>query len=252
MRLKIINDIRRKMEKGLPSVGTWQQISSSSISEILGNSGYDWVALDLEHGSISSNEITDMFRAFEMNNVLSLARVAQPNANDCKLVLDAGAGGVIVPMIDNHKQLKNIVNACCWPPKGNRGVGFSRANLFGKNFENYKKEAQAPLIVAQIENINALNNLSKILNVDGLDAIIIGPYDLTASMGITGNFSHEDFKKVRKEILNLCQKYNIPCGEHIVEPNPELLKQRIQEGFRFLAYSIDAVILNKFVMNPLK
>ena len=106
MRLKIINAIRRKMEKGLPSVGTWQQISSSSISEILGNSGYDWVALDLEHGSISSNEITDMFRAFEMNNVLSLARVAQPNANDCKLVLDAGAGGVIVPMIDNHKQLK--------------------------------------------------------------------------------------------------------------------------------------------------
>ena len=69
MRLKIINAIRRKMEKGLPSVGTWQQISSSSISEILGNSGYDWVALDLEHGSISSNEITDMFRAFEMNNV---------------------------------------------------------------------------------------------------------------------------------------------------------------------------------------
>ena len=149
-------------------------------------------------------------------------------------------------MIDNAEQLKNVKEACCWPPAGSRGVGFSRSNLFGKNFDDYKNEAQSPVLVAQIEHINAIKNLDEILQTDGLDAIMIGPYDLSASMGITGEFDSYQFKEVLLELQKCCKKYNIPIGDHVVQPDEKLLQERINQGFRFLAYSIDAVFLNKF------
>ena len=250
-RLDKIKQIRSKLKAGNPSIGTWQQIPNASISEILGDAGYDWVAVDLEHGSMNTFQLPDLFRAIELGETLPLARIAESKPRDCKQALDAGAGGIIAPMIENADQLKMVRNACCWPPIGTRGVGFSRANLFGKYFDSYREEAQSPLLVAQIEHINAVNNLDEILRVDGLDAIIVGPYDLSASMGITAEFSNQKFINIMIQIKNLCDKANISCGEHIVYPKPAILKKRISEGYRFIAYSIDAVFLMQELNNPL-
>jgi len=243
MRKEKIELIRNELSNEGISIGTWQQIPHASISEILGNSGYDWVAVDLEHGSISIEQLPDLFRAIELGGALPIARLAESNRKDCKQALDAGAGGVIVPMIESAEQLQSISDFCCWPPSGKRGVGFSRANLFGKNFVEYSKEAQAPLLIAQIENISALNNLDNILQVKGLDAIIIGPYDLSASMDITAEFEHNDFKKVLSQILEKCKQYNVACGYHIVQPDFNILNSKIKLGFRFIAFSIDSVFL---------
>jgi len=243
MRLEKIKTIRKKLQNNQVSIGTWQQIPHASISEILGQAGYDWVAVDMEHGSISVDQLPDLFRAIELGGSLPLARIAESKLKDCKQVLDAGAGGIIAPMIESANQLNTIRDACCWPPIGSRGVGFSRANLFGKHFDEYKEEAQLPLLVAQIEHINAVNNLETILQVKGLDAIIVGPYDLSASMGLTAEFNNKKFLAVMDQVINLCKKYNVACGDHVVQPNSELLKKRIGEGYRFLAYSIDAVFL---------
>jgi 2-dehydro-3-deoxyglucarate aldolase len=243
MRLEKIKAIRKKLQNNQVSIGTWQQIPHASISEILGQAGYDWVTVDMEHGSISVDQLPDLFRAIELGETLPLARIAESKTKDCKQALDAGAGGIIAPMIESAEQLTMVRNACCWPPVGNRGVGFSRANLFGKNFESYKEEAQSPLLIAQIEHINAVNNLDEILQVNGLDAIIVGPYDLSASMGITGGFDSQKFTDVMDSIINCCKKHHMPCGDHVVQPNSKLLKKRISEGYRFLAYSIDAVFL---------
>lgn len=243
MRFEKIKIIREKLQNGKVSIGTWQQIPHASISEILGHAGYDWVALDLEHGSVGVDQLPNLFRAIELGGTLPLARIAESKPNDCKQALDAGAGGIIAPMIENAEQIKMVRNACCWPPVGTRGVGFSRGNLFGKNFESYKKEAQLPLLIAQIEHINAVNNLDEILQVKGLDAIIVGPYDLSASMGITGKFDTRKFIEVMDSIINSCKKYNVPCGDHVVQPNQKLLEKRIQQGYKFIAFGIDGVFL---------
>jgi len=252
MRLEKIKTIRKKLQNKQVSIGTWQQIPHASISEILGQAGYDWVAVDMEHGSISVDQLPDLFRAIELGGTLPLARVANSIQKDCKQVLDAGAGGIIAPMIESANQLNTIRDACCWPPIGSRGVGFSRANLFGKHFDEYKKEAQLPLLVAQIEHINAVNNLETILQVKGLDAIIIGPYDLSASMGLTAQFENDDFQATMDRILNLCKKYDVPCGDHVVQPDQHLLMKRIDQGYRFIAYSIDATFLNISASLPRK
>ena len=243
-RLKNINRIRKKLKKGDYTIGTWMQLTDSSVAEILGKSGYDWVAVDLEHGSISINQLPNIFRAIELGSSLPLARIEAPNPVRCKQALDAGAGGIIVPMIENASQLLLIKEACCWPPAGKRGVGFSRANLFGQNFEQYRKEAQSPILVAQIENMNAVKNLEEILKVKGLDSVMIGPYDLSASMEITAEFNHPSFIKILKNILELCKKHNVPCGYHVVTPDLNLLKKQIKSGYQFLAYSTDGVFLN--------
>jgi 2-dehydro-3-deoxyglucarate aldolase len=217
----------------------------------MGQAGYDWVAVDMEHGAISTHQLPDLFRALELGSTLPLARLAQGNTKDCKQALDAGAGGVIIPMVESAKQLESVRDAVRWPPAGTRGVAFSRANLFGKHFEQYMDEAQQPLLVAMIEHVNAVNNLDSILQVEGLDAILIGPYDLSASMGLTADFEHPDFIDQMLKIKLVSDKFMIPCGIHIVEPAADVVDDKLTEGYRFLAYSIDSVFLNSVVKTPI-
>jgi 2-dehydro-3-deoxyglucarate aldolase len=250
-RLKKIQIIRDNLRTGQPSIGSWIQIPHASIAEIMGQSGYDWVAVDMEHGAISVQQLPDIFRALELGNTLPLVRLLQGEPKECKQALDAGAGGVIVPMVESAEQVEEIKQAICWPPSGNRGVGFSRANLFGKYFDIYVEEAQQPFLAVMIENMKAVANLDGILSVNGLDAILIGPYDLSASMGLTGQFDNPKFNQVVKEIIEKCNKYKIPCGDHLVEPSLPALKQRVKNGYRFIAYSIDSVFINNSAQRPI-
>jgi 2-dehydro-3-deoxyglucarate aldolase len=246
-RLTAIREIRAKLRSGGHSIGSWMQIPHPSVAEIMGQAGYDWVAIDVEHGAVAVHQLPDLFRALELGNTLPLARIAHGHPKDCKQALDAGAGGIIVPMIESAAQLIAVRDACRWPPAGTRGVGFSRANLFGKYFETYCEEAQAPLLVAMIEHHRAVEGLETILAVEGLDAILIGPYDLSASMGLTAQFNHPDFCATMEKIRNLAAAKTIPAGIHVVAPSPEQLQQRLGEGYRFIAYSIDAAMLSSVV-----
>ena len=250
-RLEAITTLRKKLDSAGHSIGSWIQIPHSSIAEIMGQAGYDWVAVDMEHGAIAVNQLPDLFRALELGNTLPLVRLAQGHPKDCKQALDAGAGGVIVPMVESEEQLVLVRDACRWPPAGNRGVAFSRANLFGKHFDSYILEAQQPLLVAMIENVKGVKRLESILKVEGLDSILIGPYDLSASMGITSQFEHPEFIVVIDKIRAACEAANIPCGLHVVEPSPDQLKQKLMDGYRFLAFSIDTVFLNNAAIRPI-
>ena len=249
-RLQKIRDVRQRLRSQGRSIGSWMQLPHPSVAEIMGQAGYDWVAVDMEHGAVSAHQLPDLFRALELGDTLPLARLAQGSTKDCKQALDAGAGGIIVPMVESARQLAEVRDVCRWPPAGRRGVGFSRANLFGKHFEAYREEAQEPLLVAMIEHIRAVECLDEILQVDGLDAILIGPYDLSASMGLTARFEEPRFREVMERIRVTTDARKIACGIHVVAPSAQELKQRIAEGYRFLAYSIDAVMLNGAAGRP--
>jgi len=244
-KLKSIRAIRRKLQRGQPTIGGWMQIPHGSVAEIMGAAGYDWVAIDLEHGSIGVEQLPDLFRALELGNTLPMARLAEGRSKDCQQALDAGAGGIIVPNIKDAEQLKAVRDACRWPPAGQRGVGFCRANRFGGNFGSYAQLAQAPLLVAMLEDVRALEELDPILAVKGLDAVLLGPYDLSASLGHTGKFNHKDYLCALKTILRQARAFSVPVGIHVVEPSMPELRQRIRQGFRFLPFSIDSVFLRK-------
>ncbi|MHB8475465.1 MAG: HpcH/HpaI aldolase family protein [Steroidobacteraceae bacterium] len=249
-RIAAIEALRAKLRNGGTTVGSWLQIPHPSSAEIMGQAGYDWVAIDLEHGSIAVHQLPDLCRALELGGTLPLARLAEGRAKDCKQALDAGVGGVIVPMVESADQLLRMRDSCRWPPAGNRGVGFSRANLFGRHFEEYSREAQAPMLVAMIEHCRAVEQLPAILAVGGLDAILVGPYDLSASINRTAEFEHPEFESLMSRIKDACARAGTACGVHVVAPSPDELRGRQAAGYRFLAYSIDSVILNHGAIRP--
>lgn len=250
-RLERVRTIRKSLGAGSAVVGSWMQIPDSNIAEIMGRAGYQWVAIDMEHGPVSVSQLPDIFRALELGGTLPLARVASPLPINCRQALDQGAGGVVIPMISSASQLEAIISECHWPPRGRRGVGFQRANVFGKFFDSYLEESQEALVVAQIEHVDAVNNLESIVAVNGLDAIMVGPYDLSASLGITGDFENKKFLDTLTQILKVCEKFKMPCGMHVVQPDIKMLEQRIREGYTFIAYGVDTVFLNQGAAAPL-
>jgi len=239
-----MNTVKDKLKKGLPTIGSWLQIPSIPVAEIMGQAGYDWAAIDLEHGSFSLDIIPSLCIALQLGNTLPLARIAQNHFKDIKQALDAGVKGLILPMIKNEKELREAISSATYPPLGTRGVGYSSANLYGKEFNSKVVEnAEDLIIIAQIEHIDAVQSLDEILNVDKLDGIIVGPYDLSASMDLTAQFDHHDFTKVLESIKEKAQKKGMPLGIHIVLPDQKMLLEKIQEGYQFIAYGTDAVFL---------
>ena len=115
-RLQAVGRLRKELKKGKVSIGSWMQLNSPDVAEIMGQAGFDWVAVDLEHGSISHRDLPNLFRALDLGGTLPMARIAKGTLSNCKQALDAGAGGLIVPMIMNAQQLTEIISWCCWPP----------------------------------------------------------------------------------------------------------------------------------------
>ena len=239
---KALLEIRRKLRSHESSIGSWMQFSDSNLAEILGQCGYDWVAVDLEHGPITLDALPDLFRSLELGNTLPMVRIPEASEMNCRQALDAGAAGVIVPMIRSARQLESVVDWCSYPSVGIRGVGFARSNLFGEHFSTYaqSEEALNPLVVAMIEHVDAIEVLDDILTVRGLDAIFIGPYDLSASLGIPADFDNPRFKEQLAKIRSIATTQDVPLGIHVVAPSKEELRSKLNEGYQFVAYSLDA------------
>ena len=227
------------------SIGSWITLGHPAIAEIMVKAGYEWLAVDLEHSAISIREAEDLIRIIDLAGVIPLVRLTSNNHDQIKRVMDAGAGGVIVPMVNSPEQAQQAIEAVKYPPNGKRGIGLARAQGYGAKFQKYLEwQKENTIVIVQIEHIDAVNNIDAIFSVDGVDGFIIGPYDLSGSLGIPGQFDHPDYIAAVDKINVEAKKMNVMSGIHIIEPNPELLKQRIKEGYRFIAYSLDVRMLD--------
>ena len=224
------------------STGSWIQIPSSATAEIMAASGYDWLAVDLEHGSISISQLPDLFRSIELYDCLPFVRVASHSFDQLQSALDAGAAGLIIPNVNTEEEVIEIYSKCNWPPKGNRGVGFSRANLYGEKFQLFKSFNQNIFLIGMIESKQAIDELPKILSKRHF-GILIG-YVIRGVPGVTGE-KERSVEGAVSRIKEICERYNTPCGFHIVENKREELTTKMKEGFLLNAYSIDAIFLAK-------
>ena len=153
-------------------------------------------------------------------------------------------------MVCSKQDAKIAVNYAKYPPVGKRGVGLYRASKYGTKFEEYKKWVDEELvIIAQIEHIDAVNSIDEILSVKGIDGTIIGPYDLSGSMGYPGEFEREDVKIAVQKVLDRCKVNNTPSGFHVVDTEPEKLNLKIKQGCTFLAYGIDYFFMRDAAIN---
>lgn len=250
-----VEEIRKKIKNNEPSIGSWLQLPSADVAELMAKSGYDWLAVDMEHASFGPSVLPDIFRGIECGGCAPFARLPEAGKVWIKAALESGAQGLIFPMIESAAQLAHAIDLSTYPGQdfwrepgttatAYRGVGFCRANDFGKNFDSYRMgRAKDIFLVAQIEHIGAVEQIDAILSHKRLDAILVGPYDLSGSMGITGQFDHPDFQAAMTRIASACKKFGTVMGCHVVEPDPQALAKEISRGSRFIAYGIDSVFL---------
>ncbi len=237
--------LRNKVNLKTLTLGSWITLGHPAIAEIMASAGFDWLVVDLEHSVIDLEMAGDLIRTIDLCGVAPLVRLTSNDQNQIKRVMDAGAHGIIVPMVNTPEEALRAVAATRYAPVGSRGVGLARAQGYGANFQNYLKwQSEGPVIIVQIEHKDAVDQLEAILRVPGVDGFIVGPYDLSCSMGIAGQFEQAEFVHTIKRIHEIGQQVGSLVGMHIVEPDLQQLEQMARDGYNFIAYSVDIRLLD--------
>lgn len=237
-------NLKNKILQNKLTIGSWITIGHPNVVEIMSTAGFEWLVVDMEHTSIDLTMAQILISTIQAKGMKALARVSKNEEVIIKKVLDMGADGIIVPMIKNGDEAREAVGYAKYPPFGKRGVGLYRAQNYGFGFEEYKgKNQNETVVIAQIEHIEAVKNIDDILQVDGIDGTIVGPYDLSGSMGKPGRYDDLDVKEALERVKSACFAHKKPLGFHVIQSDYQKLKEKIDEGYTFLAFSLDFFFL---------
>ena len=248
-----MKSLKERLRKKEVTVGSWITLGHPSVAEIMAKAGFDWLTVDMEHSAITLHQAQQLILVIELSVVEPLVRVGENDPNLIKRVMDAGAHGVIVPMVNSKEEAEKAVRSVKYPPKGSRGVGLARAQKYGADFEGYRKWNQKEsVVIVQVEHIRAVENLEAILSVEDVDGFLIGPYDLSGSLGVPGQFDHPNVVAALKRVRDVSKKMNALSGFHVIPPDPAGVSKKIREGYRFIAYSLDILFLGDACRKGLK
>lgn len=225
--------------------GTWITLGNPAIAEIMAQAGFDWLVIDMEHSALAFRQAEELIRVIELAGGTPLVRVWSNERVVIKKVLDSGAHGIIVPMVNCVEETLRCISSAYYPPRGTRSVGLARAQGYGQTFEEYCEwSARETVVIVQVEHVDSVRNLEKILCVDGVDGCMIGLYDLSASIGRPGDFDDPQVVRLLAEIRRVALHCGRSVGLHSVAPDTDQFRKRVDEGFNFLAYSVDSVMFS--------
>lgn len=240
------NPFRAALLERRLTLGAWIQIGHPAVAEVLARAGFDWVCVDFEHGIIDLETAANIFRAIDRFGCVPVARLPANDPIWIHRVLDAGARGLILPMIKTAAEAEAAVREAKYPPRGTRGFGYARANLYGADFQSAIASANDEIaMIMQIEHKDAIAQLDAILDVDGVDGLFIGPLDLSGSMGITGRLDHPQMIAALERYRAACRAHGKAAGLHIIRPTEEAIRRAIEQGYTLLALGLDNVFLDQ-------
>jgi 4-hydroxy-2-oxoheptanedioate aldolase len=238
------NPVTDKLRSGQPAVGSWLSLCSPVAAESMAQIGWDWLVVDAEHSPVGFETMVNCFRAIQLGGAVPMARVPWNDIVWIQRTLDAGALGLVVPMVNNVEDAKHVVSNMRYATKGQRSSGGSRVSAYiDGDYRTFADEHLA--VIVMIETAEAVENVEEIMAVEGVTGCFIGPNDLMLSMGLTQKetgpgSTHED---AIQKVLAACKKTGKAAGKHCFN-TPEL-NQRIAEGFQFLALVSDAALMMK-------
>lgn len=244
------NRIREALEKKNMALGTWVQTRNPEACELAAAAGYDFVVIDMEHGSFGWDSSVEMIRAVQCGGATAVIRLPGDSAVDIGKALDAGALGVIIPRISTPEQASKVVQAARYEPSGKRGAcPVVRATSHGLlEWEAYREWADENVMVwAVVETAEAVQNIEDILD-QGLDAILLGPFDLSMAMGLGGDHEHPDVKGALNRIADMAQKKGVDCAVVLFAVEPDEIQASAQfwkeKGCRLITNTSDRAILS--------
>jgi 4-hydroxy-2-oxoheptanedioate aldolase len=228
-----------KWRAGEQTVGGWLSLANTHTAELLANAGFDWLCIDLQHGLLDYSDLLHMLPAISTTDVTPIVRVASNEPSQIMKVLDAGAMGVIVPMVNNRAEAAAAIDACLYPPRGGRSFGPTRAALYGG--ANYAAEANDQIAcIVMIETREGIDNLDEIVETPGLGGVYIGPADLAISLGLPPRGDTDDplHLETVNRILAACKSRHVPVGIHT--GGLAYTRIRLEAGFDFVTLGSDA------------
>tara|TARA_B100000029_G_scaffold504288_1_gene582867 strand:- start:1578 stop:2369 length:792 start_codon:yes stop_codon:yes gene_type:complete len=249
------NKLRKIFSENKAAINGWLVIPNSLLAEVLAHEGWDSLTIDMQHGGVDYTNALQMLQAISTTEVVPMVRANWNEPGHIMKILDAGAYGVICPMINNRKEAEKFVQACLYPPTGNRSFGPIRGLLYGGS--DYAKHSNNEILkFAMIETKEAINNLDKIMTTPGLDGIYIGPADLSLAIGEEPSFDKDENSSTFSEIQNIlkhAKKNNIFAGIH--NATPEYALKMIKMGFNLVTVGSDQSLISggaKSVLEKLK
>ena len=254
------NVVLEKFKKGETSIGAFTHLRSMAAVEALGVTGLDYIIIDMEHCPTGIDEASKYITAADAAGLTSFVRVSGINRKDILHTLDTGAKGIIVPCIEHPDQVKELISYGKFKPLGNRGYCATRDGLWGNadcyegGMEEYMAtKNQEAMLIPQCETVGCLEHIDEIVAMDGVDAIMLGPYDLSIGLGIAGQFDHPKFKEAIKKVTTALKKVNKPAI--VFTGNDDIAKERIEQGFDSVIVGIDLwILMNKYkeMVNSIK
>lgn len=232
-------NIRARLKQAEVLIGTLITLPAPEVAEIMAGVGYDWLFIDTEHASFNARGAQGILQAVD-HRCPCVIRVPSNEEVWIKKALDIGAAGIIAPGVNSAEEAERIVRLCKYPPRGTRGVGIGRAHSYGLKFKEYVASANDEIaVVLQAENTNAVKNIADIVRVPDIDAILVGPYDLSASMGKMGQINAPEVQAAIATVTKCCRKAGIPLG--IFADSAESAARFIQQGYTLIAVATDCL-----------
>ena len=246
-----IFEIRKKLKKKLKNreklFGGWISFDSPSIAETLSNVDFDFISIDMEHSTITLPQAQRIVAACQSQNVSCLPRPVSHSNDFIKPLLESGSDGLIIQMVNNSKEIEIIIDNFKYPPLGNRSFGINRAQGYGFDFDNYVKSwNDTSSLIIQIESKMAVDNIDSLLKYKEVDAVMIGPYDISGSYGVPGQTNHAKVIEASKKVILACEKYGKSCGTQIADPNKDNVSSFLDMGYTFLILGSDLFALWKW------
>jgi 2-dehydro-3-deoxyglucarate aldolase/4-hydroxy-2-oxoheptanedioate aldolase len=238
--------IKKKLQNGELVLGTMiSEVRNPNVVYMLAQCGFEFVVIDNEHGTYSFETISDIIAAARGAGISVIVRIPEITRANILKPLDAGAAGLLVPMVNNAKEAQEVIEHAKYPPMGNRGAALSRPHsLYAKvNATEYLHQTNENTFIAvQAETTTSIENIDEIVSVEGVDCVFIGPFDLSVSLGIPGQINHPDEVQAIEKVIEACKKYNKVAGTLMFDK--EMLKTWIKKGIRFALYSSDMSMLS--------
>jgi len=238
---------RKLLSPQTRAFGAWTSLGHPSITEIFAAANVDFIGIDLEHSTISQEQAQRIIAAAQAGGAAGLPRVSSHNGEQIKRLLDSGADGVIVPNVTTPAEVEQIIAWCKYPPRGQRSYGVARAQGYGIGFDEYVSTwNQRCTIVIQIESIAGVEAVDSLLQYDDVDGVMIGPYDISGSLGMPGKLAHPRVTAACARVVEACRRRRKACGTQVIEPDEQTVAAAFEEGYTFVVLASDVFILWKW------
>ncbi len=239
-------DFRQKLRDGKTVFGTWSMTGSTTVVNVIGSTGLDFIIFDMEHSSMSFETVENMVRAAECVGCYPIIRVSDSSESTILRALETGCNGIMVPHVSSGWQATKIVSACKYPPEGKRGLSpYTRNHNFSHHdlAKSMERNNNDIFIGILIEDKRGIECLKDILSVEGIDLIYTGIYDLSQSIGLPGELNHPKVLQIQKECSQIIKEKGLIAGSFAKVPG--YIKILIKNNFQFIAYSADSYVLRK-------